>query len=357
LGYLRLIYVGAVALVAAYFASTSANAFVEHFDLPRGSLPLTAVTLGLLGFIFGAGVGVALIRIPALLKGGLKKQTPGDRVTYFVGVFLGILGSSPLIVLFQSFGAILLPAAILIVLVSSSLIAIYALRSMRDVLPWYRDQRPRQRTGIKILDTNVIIDGRIYDVAQTGFLEGQLYVPKFVLEELQYIADSPDGLRRQRGKRGLDVLRLLQDKYRLEVGTKDHLIGDVKEEVDSRLVRLAQQMGADLVTNDMNLNHVANLQKVHVLNLNDLAMALKPNILPKETIELPIVKEGSQYNQGIGYLDDGTMVVVEGGKRHIGETVDVSVTQVIQTERGKMIFAEMPSEAEGEDRRPRRTTK
>jgi uncharacterized protein YacL len=172
-------------------------------------------------------------------------------------------------------------------------------------------------------------------------LDGQIYVPNFVLEELQHIADSADPLRRQRGRRGLDVLRHMQADFNLEVGTRDRFAVPSSDGVDGRLVRLAQALGADIVTNDFNLNRVAALQDVRVLNINDLALALKPNVLPGESLALQLVREGNQPGQGVGYLDDGTMVVVEQGKRHIGETVHVTVTQVIQTERGKMIFGDL----------------
>lgn len=184
-----------------------------------------------------------------------------------------------------------------------------------------------------------------------------MYVPGFVLEELQYIADSHDALRRQRGRRGLDVLKHMQNEFAMEIRVHDKLALDQGDGVDARLVRLAKSLGADIVTNDFNLNRVAALQDVKVMNLNDLALALRPNVLPTETLELFLSREGNQAGQGVGYLDDGTMVVVENGKPHLGETVDVVVTQVIQTERGKMIFAEVPGEPDPSARRrvvPRR---
>jgi uncharacterized protein YacL len=211
---------------------------------------------------------------------------------------------------------------------------------------------------IKILDTNVIIDGRVYDVARVGFVEGQIYVPQFVLEELQYIADSHDSLRRQRGRRGLDILKLMQTEFNIEVGVHDRLAPDQGDGVDSRLVRLATALGGDLVTNDHNLNRVATLQDVRVLNINDLALSLRPNVLPQEHLDLNIVREGNQIGQGIGYLEDGTMVIVENGRAHIGETLEVMVTQVIQTERGKLIFAEVEGEpVDGRARKPRRSAR
>jgi uncharacterized protein YacL len=175
-------------------------------------------------------------------------------------------------------------------------------------------------------------------------LEGDLYVPGFVLEELQYIADSHDPLRRQRGRRGLDVLKQLQADFPMEIRVHDKLAPDLADGVDARLVRLAKILGADIVTNDWNLNRVAGLQEIKVMNINDLALALRPNVLPQEMLTISMIREGSQPGQGVGYLDDGTMVVVANGFKHIGETLEVLVTQVIQTERGKMIFAEVEGE-------------
>ena len=234
-------------------------------------------------------------------------------------------------------------------------LSVYGLQSMEEILPWMKGRGPARRRGIKILDTNVIIDGRIVDVARTGFLEGQIYVPGFVLEELQYIADSPEALRRQRGRRGLEILKLMQDDFKIEVRIHDRLVAGATDEVDQRLVRLAKLLGADIVTNDFNLNRVAGLEGVKVLNINELALGLRPNVLPGEVLTVTIIREGNQGGQGVGYLDDGTMIVVENGKAHIGETHDVVISQVIQTERGKMMFAEMPNGDPPEDvikRRP-----
>jgi uncharacterized protein YacL len=171
-----------------------------------------------------------------------------------------------------------------------------------------------------------------------------MYVPGFVLEELQFIADSHDALKRQRGRRGLEVLNHLRNEFEVETQIHDKLAPEQGDGVDARLVRLAKAIGADIVTNDFNLRRVAEFQDVHVMSLNDLALALRPNVLPQETFELSIIREGNQLGQGVGYLEDGTMVVVENGRAHVGETVEVVVTQVIQTERGKMIFGEVDTE-------------
>lgn len=192
--------------------------------------------------------------------------------------------------------------------------------------------------SLKLVDTSVIIDGRIADVCASGFMEGTLLVPRFVLNELQHIADSSDVLRRAKGRRGLDILKSLQDgnsKVKLEIISDDPR--DVAE-VDSKLVRLARQYHAKILTNDFNLNKVAQIEGVQVLNLNDLANALKPAVLPDEQMQVKIIKDGKEANQGVGYLDDGTMIVVDGGRPHMGKTVDVVVTSVLQTAAGRMIF-------------------
>ncbi|MCZ2259219.1 PIN/TRAM domain-containing protein [Sporosarcina sp. G11-34] len=190
----------------------------------------------------------------------------------------------------------------------------------------------------KILDTSVIIDGRIVDVAATGFLEGILVVPQFVLTELQHIADSSDTLKRTKGRRGLDVLKLLQTADGPTVLITDEDFVDVAE-VDLKLVRLAKSMSGLVVTNDFNLNKVADLHGVPVLNINDLANAVKPVVIPGEEMHVVVIKDGKEQNQGIAYLDDGTMIVVEDGRYHIGNAIDVVVTSVLQTSAGRMIFA------------------
>ncbi|WNQ11714.1 PIN/TRAM domain-containing protein [Paenibacillus aurantius] len=190
----------------------------------------------------------------------------------------------------------------------------------------------------KILDTSVIIDGRIADICKTGFIEGTLVIPEFVLEELQHIADSSDLLKRNRGRRGLDILNKIQKELEVKVLIYE---GDFEEisEVDSKLVRLAKVLRGKVITNDFNLNKVCELQGVSVLNINDLANAVKPVVLPGEEIVVQIIKDGKEHGQGVAYLDDGTMIVVEGGREYIGSTMEVMVTSVLQTSAGRMIFA------------------
>ena len=315
---------------------------------PDSRKPGSVLPFLLLGAMAGAFISFRLVNLAEFLMDRWDKMDHTERLVRVAGVIVGILVSFPFILFVSALGlpGTLLPWLYVVLMAGSITICMYLAAQASEVLPGARARGPMRRTGIKLLDTNVIIDGRIYEVAKNGFLEGKLYLPRFVLEELQHIADHHDPLKRQRGKRGLEVLNLLQADFEIEAGTKDHFAGDSSEPVDSRLVKLARAIGADLVTNDHNLNRVASLQDVRVLNINDLALALRPNVLPSESLKLAIIKEGNQFGQGVGYLDDGTMVVVENGRAHIGETVDICVTQVIQTERGKMIFGEVGDEVE-----------
>jgi uncharacterized protein YacL len=200
-----------------------------------------------------------------------------------------------------------------------------------------------------LLDTSVIIDGRVADIAKTGFLPGTLLIPRFVLNELQYIADSPDGLRRQRGRRGMEVLQELQKLPHVLVRISDIDVEGVRE-VDDKLVVLGKQLKSPVLTNDYNLNRVAELQGVTVLNINELANAVKSVVLPGEVLNINVFQEGKESGQGVGYMDDGTMVVVENGKEYIGEYMDVHVTKVLQTAAGRMIFGRV-DESNGKNRR------
>lgn len=203
------------------------------------------------------------------------------------------------------------------------------------LLTLFRAAGPERR--YKILDTSVIIDGRIADICETGFMDGTLVIPQFVLKELQLVADSADSMKRNRGRRGLDILQKIQKMSGLDVIVSDADFPDVRE-VDLKLIELARTLTGKIVTNDFNLNKVAQLRGVEVLNINELANALKPVVLPGEIMKVFILKEGKEYNQGVAYLDDGTMVVVDNARRMISKTIDVVVTSVLQTTAGKMIF-------------------
>jgi uncharacterized protein YacL len=199
----------------------------------------------------------------------------------------------------------------------------------------FRNAGPQKH--YRILDTSVIIDGRIADICETGFLDGTLVIPQFVLKELQLVADSSDSMKRNRGRRGLDILQKIQKMAGVDVMISDVDFPDVRE-VDLKLIELARSIGGKIVTNDFNLNKVAQLRGVQVLNINELANALKPVVLPGEFMKVFILKEGKEYNQGVAYLDDGTMVVVDNARRMISRNIDVVVTSVLQTTAGKMIF-------------------
>jgi uncharacterized protein YacL len=221
----------------------------------------------------------------------------------------------------------------------------------------FRDARPEKR--YQILDTSVIIDGRVADIVETGFLDGALVVPQFVLKELQFVADSSDPLKRNRGRRGLDILHRIQKMAGVEVIISDADFPHVKE-VDLKLIELAHTLLGRIVTNDFNLNKVAQLRGVEVLNINELANSLKPVVLPGEPMTVCIIKEGKEYNQGVAYLDDGTMVVVDNARSKIGRNLDIVVTSVLQTTAGRMIFgrhvdaaAAPANEREDSGRRPR----
>ena len=318
---------------------------------------LSAAPFAFLGLLLGGFAGNRVMN--GVEKGASRwdKMEAGEKANIFLGVFGGLFISAGFIPVFSKLdinGGWFALIAVGLVLGLSSL-TVYALQSMREVLPWTQGKGPRKRSGIKIFDTNILIDGRILDVAKAGFMDGEVYVPGFVLDELQKISDSSDPLKRARGRRGLDVLKQLQTEYPMEARVHDRFAPEQGDDVDHRLVRLAKALGADIVTNDFNLKGVAEIQEVRVMSLNDLALALRPNVLPSEMLYgLKIIKEGREYGQGVGYLDDGTMVVVENGGPHLNETADVTVTQVIQTERGKMIFAEIEGEEYPGGRIPRR---
>jgi uncharacterized protein YacL len=245
-----------------------------------------------------------------------------------VGPELGVPLRSALVVIFSYFGMA---------------IALRGRDEFNIIIPYVKFTRQDQREELIILDTSVVIDGRIADICQTRFIEGRFIVPRFVLKELQQIADSQDPIKRNRGRRGLDVLARIQKIPHVDVRITDEDFADTRE-VDAKLVRLAKLMGGRILTNDFNLNKVAELQGIQVLNINELANALKPVVLPGEVMEARVIKEGKEYNQGVAYLDDGTMVVIEQGRNLIGQTVKVMVTSVLQTAAGRMIFAKTEGE-------------
>jgi len=217
------------------------------------------------------------------------------------------------------------------------------------IIPYVKFTRQDRRDDITIVDTSVIIDGRIIDLCETGFVGGRLIVPRFVLRELHQIADSADSLKRNRGRRGLDILNKMQKNPRMDVRIHEEDFPEIHE-TDAKLVKLAKLLSGRIFTNDYNLNKVAEFQNVQTLNINELGNALKPVMLPGEEVDVKVVKEGKEHNQGIGYLDDGTMIVVEGGRHLIGQRKRVSVTSVLQTSAGRMIFAKAINLNNGKDK-------
>jgi uncharacterized protein YacL len=235
---------------------------------------------------------------------------------------------------------------IVIILIFCYLGMVIAMRGKDEfniIIPYVKFVRQDEKEEIIILDTSVIIDGRIADIFQTHFIDGRLIIPRFVLRELQQIADSQDSLKRNRGRRGLDILNKIQKSTDLDVRINEEDFPDVKD-VDAKLVKLAKLLGGKIFTNDFNLNKIADLQGVTVLNINELSNALKPIVLPGENMEVRISKEGKEFNQGVAYLDDGTMVVVDNSRSMIGQVVKVVVTSVLQTSAGRMIFAKLDAE-------------
>ena len=230
-----------------------------------------------------------------------------------------------------------------VILVFCYLGMVVALRGRDEfniIIPYVKFARQDAREETILLDTSVIIDGRIADICQTKFIEGRFVIPRFVLKELQQVADSHDPIKRNRGRRGLDILSRLQKTPAIDMKIQEEDFPELTE-VDAKLVKLAKIVGAKILTNDYNLNKVAGLQGVSVLNINELANALKPVVLPGETLEVRVIKEGKEYNQGVAYLDDGTMVVVENGRALINQIARVTVTSVLQTAAGRMIFGKV----------------
>jgi uncharacterized protein YacL len=301
------------------------------------------------GIVLGLTFGGASL----LLEVGLRKAAPRVIVSALLGVFLGLVFALLLLsALGGPLAALPLPIAssvqILLVLLCLYVGATLAVEKGQgvDLVAFLRafKEQPRVESD-KILDTSVIIDGRIADICETGFVEGTLIIPQFVLRELQHIADSSDPLKRNRGRRGLDILQKMQKDSQVQVRLHDKDFPEIRE-VDGKIVALAKALSAKVVTNDFNLNKVCELQGVPVLNINELTNALKPVVLPGEDMRVYVLKEGKEYNQGIAYLDDGTMVVIDNGRRHIGQTIDVRVTSVLQTTAGRMIFSRLKEEAE-----------
>lgn len=294
----------------------------------------------LIGAALGLGVGlaaVALMRVWVRLEAG---QIVGGALGTLFGAILGNLIDSGVNQAIQmpetslaAYGLIVVPLC----LVGMQLGAVAARGFLRRP-----EGVPDLHRTLGVLDTSVIIDGRIADVCETGFLDGDLIIPQFVLQELQAIADSSESTKRTRGRRGLDILHKIQKQSYVTVIIDDTDYPSIKE-VDQKLIHRAKEIGCAILTNDFNLNKVAEVHSIPVLNINQLANALKPIVLPGETMKVQVIKEGKEHSQGVAYLDDGTMVVVDNGRRYMGKTMEVTVTSVLQTTAGRMIFAMVKS--------------
>jgi len=321
---------------------------ISGYYLTQGISPSPPIPiLGLVG-------GLLLAALTLLIEKGLKKIPFKNLLGSFVGLILGILVANLLSNVFfpnlYSEQQIVLPLLSVLYGVCGYIGLQIGFRKGEEIhLPSWKvfSKNAPKSENAKILDTSVIIDGRIADITETGFVEGALIIPQFVLNELQHIADSSDSIKRTRGKRGLEVLHHIQKQATVDVRIVDRDYPSVKE-VDSKLIELAKEVRGKIITNDSNLNKVAELQGIEVLNINELANSLKPVVLPGEEISVKILKEGKEMGQGVAYLDDGTMIVVDNGRRQMGKTIDVVVTSVLQTPAGRMIFARLKEEASRE---------
>lgn len=318
-----------------------------------GQLGVPPLQFAAVGLFVGALAGLLLTPYltvrPFLAVRKIIRQTPTQQllagtIGLVIGLIVAALLAYPLSQLPSPFGQVL-PFVVAVLFGYLGIMVLVTRQQdifslVRGRLPDRQISRAEKKVRPVLLDTSVIIDGRIADISRTGFIEGEMFVPRFVLNELQHIADSSDTLRRRRGRRGLEMLRRLQSDSVTPVRVVDKNIQGVRE-VDEKLVLLAKRLDAPIITNDYNLNRVAQLQGVKVLNINELANAVKTLFLPGESLDIDIIQEGKESGQGVGYLDDGTMVVVENGKRYIGHEMEVVVTKVLQTAAGRMLFARL----------------
>jgi uncharacterized protein YacL len=340
-----------LALVGGITGYELGKAFLSHDGygpLPYAALVAACIVVGIVvGAAVGSVVGLAITRLGRRLDRATSLVTASGLIFSTAGLFVGLaiaaLGSLAIRDL-PIVGLYFLP---LLFAISGYLFAYLGYKRHTDIARLFGLKGLLQQPGAKqffrpkILDTSVIVDGRVGDVVATGFVEGDLIVPGFVLEELQAIADSTDPMRRARGRRGLDTVHALQEAHS-HVSLLERDFPNVAE-VDAKLIRLAKEIKGVLVTTDYNLNKVSQIQGVEVLNVNDLANTLKAVVMPGERMRVRVVREGKEEDQGVGYLDDGTMVVIEGGRRRIGEEVDAEVTSVLQNPSGKMIFTRVAS--------------
>lgn len=358
---LRVIFIllfSVIGIVLAIQTEPLLTSVMDKNILTETVLGITVLSLGtmLVGGVIGAVIGIAastyliksLFAFTSKVEKSLLSISTQDLLIGTVGLFLGLLIANLVGLAFGSIPYIGPYVSVALSIVLGYIGMHLAITKKTEFIGWFhfrsengsKNKRGNEAVG-KLLDTNVIIDGRIIDIYKSGFLEGPVIVPVFVLEELQKIADSSDVLKRNRGRRGLDILNhIKKSKDDIDIIADDF---DEISEVDSKLVKLAKMKGYKIVTNDYNLNKVAELQGISVLNINDLAIAVKPVVIPGEQIFVQLVKYGKEEGQGVAYLEDGTMIVVENGAQAIGKEVSVIITSVLQTAAGKMIFAKLES--------------
>jgi uncharacterized protein YacL len=305
--------------------------------------------MGWIGAICGLAFGYMILKVEEKLKDVPLKIIVGSLAGLLISLLVANLFVAKLLLTIMKDVPITLPIYILLYVVMGYLGFRIGEKKSQTIdlskVPLF--DRMEGSENVKILDTSIIIDGRIGDLVETGFIEGAFVIPQFVLYEIQHIADHQDAVKRTRGKRGLEILHRLQKQTMIKVKIVDYDFPKLQD-VDTKLIALAKKLNGKLVTNDYNLHKVAELQGIEVLNMNQLAAALKPAILPGEQMGIKILKEGKEHGQGIGYLDDGTMVVVDDARKMLGKQVDVVVTSVLQTTSGRMIFAKLKEQAEKE---------
>ncbi|MDD6793883.1 MAG: PIN/TRAM domain-containing protein [Clostridiaceae bacterium] len=331
-------------------------AFLSEFYGKVLFIIFICLIFGIISYIFAPKISSAIANLIDYIEKNIQKLTVGEIVYGSIGAMIALIITSilsrPILDINKVIGPIIvvmlnLIAAIIgmdIMIKKKSDITNILLNLKKNGVVREKKIKSSVKAVPKILDTSVIIDGRIFDICQTGFVEGPLIIPNFVLDELRHISDSADSLKRVRGRRGLDILNKIQKELAIETQVWE---GDFPkiEEVDSKLLKLTQVLHGKVLTNDYNLNKVAEVQGVPVLNINELSNAIKPVVIPGEEMTVEVVKDGKESSQGVAYLDDGTMIVVEGGKKYIGDKIDVVVTSVLQTSAGRMIFGK-PKEKE-----------
>ncbi|MBA5851789.1 PIN/TRAM domain-containing protein [Clostridium sp. cel8] len=348
-------FLGKMIINSQYFVKSDylSNGLIGKILFPT----IVSIIFGIILFLISPWINILIMKIMDYIERSLQKLPAVEILIGLIGALLGLLISSVFVNLIAKIPIVGAMLAVLIAILMAALGANLAIRKKDELINLFsnifikrtqtvKEKKPKNEfSGVcpKVLDTSVIIDGRIFDICQTGFIEGPLIIPNFVLAELRHIADSSDGLKRTRGRRGLDILNKIQKELSIDVKIYEKDFPDIKE-VDSKLLKLSQVLDGKVITNDYNLNKVAEFQGVPVLNINELANAVKPVVLPGEEMTVQIIKDGKESGQGIAYLDDGTMIVIEGGRKYIGETKNVVVTSVLQTAAGRMIFAKQKEE-------------